>query len=616
MKKIILPVTGYQSGTLAPTDFNQDNKIDFVISGINSSGGGGTQVFINQGGFGFQKTATPLSGIAASKIVFADLNNDGQKEAVLIKDSGSLAVLKNSHQTFTLLFDSTHLMVQDFAVFDFDGNGFNDIAFSGKNQSGQVILTIMELENNLDTLRTIRLPVPISGRIETGDLNHDGFFDILVSGKNASGIWVTQAFMNNKTSFILGQTFRGLKNAEMKIADLDSDGKADLSFLGQDNLNDSLDWIKTFSGDSIPFSASHVIHQVYGDYDRDGDLDFLQVTDTLGLIIWENQEVSKNKGPSIPTNAIGVQLYTRFFTYWGKSGDDHTPVPALTYDLSISAGAQPVVSGEYDLHLLDRLLVTHGNQGTNNYDLAKIGPANYFFQVQSIDNSYTTANDAGGGSGVCHGTVQSCLNIKTQTIYVCDTSTVKLSAGNSNALWFSFSKGFLGMFDSLSIKPATTDTVFSFVPQINFTCNTIQLYNLSKSKGDTIRLSKKITGCLDSLVTLSVDREWQPVVWNNSALTTIATIDSFQYKLIKPEIITATGKNKHGCTLVQKDTLQVSLPQVTFNGEVFKIIKGQSVQLTASGGQSYHWTPTPDLITTIFTIPLHHRPSPRTTSSR
>ena len=498
----------------------------------------------------------------------------------------TFTVLKNKNHAFTVLFDSTKLKVHDFAIADFDGNGFNDIAISGRNNMNQVILTVLEFRNGFDTLRTLRLPLAVDGTLETGDLNHDGFNDLLVSGYNNSGIMTTQSFINQVTSFTPGRSFTGLKNAILKIADFDSDGKADISFLGQNNLDQPLNWIYTFTGDSISLPTAHVIDQIAGDFDRDGDLDLLQVTDTLGLVISENKALAINSGPSNPTNPIAVRVFNRLFMYWEKPADDHTPTHSITYDLFLSSGPQIVLSGEFDRSMLHRLTVTPGNQGTNNYALLDVPAGNYSFQIQSIDNAFHTATHF----GTCQGISQTCLSVRSESITSCDHKPVLLVASSPSAMWFSLSRGFLGRSDTLKIDPTDPDSVFSFVPQLTFSCPNIKLYTI-QALSDTLFFQANHALCEKDTLQLKVGNEWQNIVWRDSTQNQLATGNLFSYQPTHSDVITATGNNRRGCFIKQQDTVTISKPDLVLNGDDFQILKGQSVSLHASGGTTYEWIP-------------------------
>lgn len=582
--KIVLAATPFRSGTFTLSDFNQDNKIDLVFSGTDSLQADRTEIYINLGSFIFQKPNTPLLSQAASKITFSDLNNDAEKDLVLIDTSGAFTAFRNKGQNFTVLFDSTQLKAQDFAIFDFDGNGFNDIAISGENQLHQIVLTLIEFRDAFDPLLTIQLPIPVKGRIEAGDLNHDGLFDLIVSGEMGNGQWVTQTFINQDTVFLTGRSWPGLKNASIKIADFDSDGKADVALRGQDTLGRDLNWVATFSGDSLLLPTQNLLLQSFGDYDRDGDLDVVQILDTLGVAVLENKALVKNSQPSPPSTASGVFVLNRLFLYWQRPADDHTPSPALTHDLLLLSGQTEIYSGEFDLKSLQRMTVSHGNQSSHNFSLLRVPLTSYSFQVQTVDNAFVGSHII---TGQCSG--QECVQFKTHVLHICKDAPVTIVSPQP-MLWFSFAKGFLGKSDSMSVD-SKTDTLFSFMPQNNLSCDLIQLYLVEQSVNDTLTVSKNLITCEGKTALLYTDDEWQDIVWKDANNNQKGTGDTLHYSVTKDETLIATGHNSRGCFLKQTETLRVSKPSLSLKGDAFKILKGQSVTLHASGAIYYSWYP-------------------------
>ena len=595
--KIVVAATPFRSGTFTLCDFNQDNKIDLAFSGTDSLQVDRTEVYINQGSFIFQKLNTTLLSLSASRINFSDLNNDAQKELVLINTSGAFTAFKNKGQNFSVLFDSSNMKAQDFAIFDFDGNGFNDIAVSGENQLHQIMLTLIEFRNAFDTLRTIQFPIPVKGRIEAGDLNHDGLFDLIVSGEKGDGQWVTQTFINQDTVFLTGRSWPGLKNATLKIADFDSDGKADIALQGQDTLGRALNWVATFSGDSLVLPTQDLLVQSFGDYDLDGDLDLVQISDTLGVVVLENEALVKNSRPSPPSNALGVFILDRLFLYWQKPGDDHTPSPALTYDLLLLSGQTETYSGEFDLKNSQRMTVSHGNQSSHNFSLLSVPVAGYSFQVQAVDNAFVGSHT---NSGQCSG--QECIHFETHTLNLCKDAPVTITSLQP-LLWFSFTNGFLGKSDSLTID-SQTDTLFSFIPQNSFSCDMIKLYLLEKSAKDTLTISKNLITCEGKTALLFTDDEWQDVLWRDANNSQKGTGDTLHYAVTKDETLIANGHNSRGCYLKQTGALRVSKPKLSLNGDDFKILKGQSVTLHAFGANTYWWQPPQGLTNNVIADPV------------
>ena len=582
--------SGYQYGKVFLTDFNNDNKIDIVISGKNSSNVDGTEVFLNTGNFSFQKSQIKIQSKAFTDILFADLNNDGKKDLVA-SDANKLYLFEQTKEQFILRKD-TAIIVSSLKSFDFDANGFHDVAFSGLDLNNTPTTAILLLGNNFKVLSKVQV-ADVSGSLEAGDLNHDGFFDIIVSGKNSTGTLVTRSFQNNVLSFSPDKKIFGIDSVSIRIADFTSDGKADVAFFGKNN-NAWISWIKTFTGDSVSLPFAKVKTQDYGDYDRDGDLDLVQLRKD-SIIVFNNNLNVINKGPSVVGHPIAVQIYDRIFFYWNKAADDHTDSSSVTYDLSAYKNDSAVVSSEYDHLNHERLLVTHGNLGTANYSIQKV--SGDFFEVQSIDNSFTVRTKF--PLGKC----SSCTNVMTQNITLCKFDSVILSPNAPKAMWFSFNKGFLGIHDVLSYKKSEADTIFSFNP-LTDPCSAIKIFNISSSSSDTVKVVRNLWNCEGSQNILTIDAEWHNVTWKNSLNTTVSSGNQLTALLGKSIVFNASGNNDQGCRLKETINLSISKPDLKIENGQYQIIKGGNVQLSASGGNSYSWSPSSSLSSDIIAAPV------------
>ncbi|MBI1769978.1 MAG: VCBS repeat-containing protein [Bacteroidetes bacterium] len=576
--------TGYQNGSFFLTDFDKDNHIDIVISGRNLSGTDGTEVFLNKGNFSFQKTGTKIQEQAYTEILFADLNNDGSKDMVA-SDANGLYLFEQRAGQFILRMD-TSVQATSIKSYDFDSNGFHDIAFSGLNSTTQPTTATLLLKDKFKILSKVQVS-DVNGSLEAGDLNHDGLFDLIVAGRDSAGSQVIRIFQNNDTSFVQLKAINGLDTVAMKIADFNSDGKADIGFLGKKSNLNPVSWIKTFTGDSISVAAANVKAQDYGDYDRDGDLDLVQLRGD-SIVVFKNNLSAINKGPVPIVNPLGVQIYNRTFFYWKKPTDDHTDSTSVTYDLKVYDSSVEIISSEYDKTSMQRLLVSHGNLGTANYSIQRIARI-YQYEVQSIDNSFVAQK-------VYSGSCSRCVNITAQNITMCSPgSSATLKPSSPKAMWFSFSKGYLGIHDSLSLKRSESDTIFSFNPSSNPSCSSIKLFNIKVSTSDTLKVSHNIWNCEGSQNVLTIDSEWKNVTWKNNLNATVSIGNQLPIILKKQVVFNAFGSNTHGCHLKETFNLNISKPNLKLADTQYQIAKGGSVQLSASGGDSYNWSPSETL---------------------
>ena len=157
--------------------------------------------------------------------------------------------------------------------------------------------------------------------------------------------------------------------------------------------------------------------------------------------------------------------------------------------------------------------------------------------------------------------------------------------------------------DTLKIDAAEVDTVFSFLPQQNFSCSSIHIYLIQHST-DTLFIEANYTVCENTTLQLAVADEWKNVLWKNAAQNQIGTGNSLSYQAKNADVITAFGNNARGCNLEQRETIAISNPVLVLNGDDFQILKGNSVSLLASGGISYEWTPATGLDRTDIPDPV------------
>jgi gliding motility-associated-like protein len=571
-------------------DWDGDHQMDVVFP-VNSTPN--FLLLINQGNLQFKKVRIAIGSGAVSKVLFKPLTNDERRQAIVKKNTGGWSVYHQEGNTFSLATDSS-ATISDFHTFDFDGNGYPDIALSGTDALGKSYLKILELQDSLQTMRTILLASNVSGTLETEDLDHDGKFDLVVTGKNDAGQPATQSFLNHDSLFVKGAVYPALSKQVVTLADFDSDGKVDFTSMGENTPAHILHWIKTFSGDSVSLPASHVTHRAFGDYDRDGDLDLLVSTDTLGLIIYQNA-AAQNRAPSKPTNEVSALIYNRVFLYWDVSSDDHTPASSLTYDLLLTKSGSDLLDGEFDFNKGLRHTATHGNRSGNNFLLMRATAGSYVYKVEGVDNSLYAKEIL---QGTCNG---SCTIQEPKTITTCHNLPTQIRESQP-VLWFSFSKGFMGKSSHIKL-PAVTDTVFSFLPHATTVCNAITIY-LVKNIADTLKISQHFAGCENSTLAFKVAEEWKGVSWKDAQGNTKGSGNTLNYQITKDDKVIATGSNANGCFIRQTENIRLSKPVLELDGTEYRILYGNSVSLGASGAQEYLWEPSTGLNDVTSSHPL------------
>lgn len=578
-----LGITGFKQGVFELTDFDGDNFIDLIISGKTMVSTDATFEFINQGNFQFLKK-NKLTSSYGKIFRIADLNQDGKKEIILagIKDNNhffEIWSLKNS--AYERVYDTTGLEIKSIIPEDFNHDGQTDLWLSGTSTK-PFCFTLFRIRNF--TFDHVDVVNPVMGIAQKGDFNNDGWFDVAVSGIGTDQTTKNILYINHGGAFADSLLNQSIKAHQVFAADLNSNGLTDLSFNGIDYNGKKLNIILTEIG-STNLDTLGLVHQQFGDFDRDGDLDLYQLCDSSGIkkiSFFENVIPEKNKFPGSPPIACAFSTYNKTYVFWEAPEDDHTPDSVLTYDLYLSKiNDHSTVTPNFSLKDKTRMMTYYGNNGTATTAVIQYpGDGKYNYFIQAIDNSLY-----GGNS--CDGSVIQCFDLKRTDLQACKNETIELTS-QDDAYWFSTLKGFLGKSLSIKFIATASDTIFSFVPQVN-DCAKNNAWAISVN--DSMVSEKEIIYvCANKEITLGIEPGWATVQWkiNN---TVIGTMDTVTYKITKEDTVHVVASNSGLCTYSKDFIVKISRPALSIDSDLFKIMKGQSVMLAAVSEGDYRWSP-------------------------
>ena len=604
-KNPIAHASGFRDATYRLADFDWDGDIDIIVSGMFSTAPR-TSFFENQGEFKFaEQSSIPFAG---SIIHFADLNSNGNAELILSghdNNDGPFFRIYQFGTTWKLIHDSLKIEATSIQVFDFDGDSDNDIFVSGSENTNNVSRFLYNHGGLY--FQPVSATKAGKGLTSIGDLNHDGRLDIFLTGVNTSGQNVSVQYLNEGHSFSAKDTLAALSKSIPFLADFNSDGKCDIQVLGNNGAGDTLNTIALRDSVSLILNNSKLHHQAFGDYDRDGDLDLIQVvknSNAFQLITWRNDPLASNRGPSAPMGSFGFTIFNKLFVYWNRAMHDRTPSKAITYDVMLQSVNAEILVGEFDVFRNKRLTVSHGNTGTRNYLILKPrAVAPFTYAVQSIDNSFQTPADPipGGPPGLCLGTAVPCDTQEIVRVDACKNETLTFTAkGQVN--WFSLSKGFLAEGVSYETKAEVADTIFSFSQHEG--CNSLKVYLIEIRKNFLRKTADTKFVCEGQTIPLSVKSDWSTVRWRSFTQGELGTTSSITYTAFKSDTVTVTASNDESCGIQNKTTVTISKPVIQLEAEIIQILKGETVQLNASGGETYRWTPEESLDNSAIANPV------------
>ncbi len=266
-----LPMTGSGQGIWG--DYNNDGLLDyFIIAGQGDPAGYIARLYKNNGNNTWTEVTTNVTPLAWSSAMFFDANNDGNLDLVVagsVDGTTTACVtdlfINSGAPNYELVLDETYPFVGISAegndngtriieVVDYNNDGWLDVFLTGNHGatwdvSGNSRVVAL-YKNNNGTFELQTTPVDGSanflsmngGSIHSGDVNNDGYADMIVSGYNDNAQNVTVLYVNNgnETFSAYNQSatlFTGQMQGETFFADINNDGWQDIVEVGRDVKN-------------------------------------------------------------------------------------------------------------------------------------------------------------------------------------------------------------------------------------------------------------------------------------------------------------------------------------------------------------------------------------------
>jgi gliding motility-associated-like protein len=573
------------------TDYDGDHMADVIVSG-KQNGQSLTLALINRGDFFFE--VLPLFEREGEAIRLADLDGDGIREFLLSGDSPDgpfFHIMKKFDTGWALAYDSISIRAQDIELFDFDSDNDIDFFVAGIDAAGEPVNRFFYNEKDF-YFTSLDFDFPLLGSTTLSDINHDGNFDLLVAGAGEENL--LRMFISSPPGFEVRDSALAVSSADIFAADFNSDGRYDLNVFGFLAADDTLNTIGGINHtDTLHHSG--LVTQKFGDLERDGDLDLLQISrgaSGYDLVLLENVHDTENIAPGPPRNPVTFYVFDRLFIGWERPVDDRTPKRSLTYDLSVEMPLD-IMGSEFDVQNGKRNVIRHGNSGTAHYWLLRIPERSPFdFNIQTVDNAFHA--DKGSickGTGGLQGNCGTSLTIAE--VHACRKEQILLPS-EEVAEWYSFEKGFMTVSKSFSFEIEATDTIFS-ITRSEAGCEKVQVYVIEVLPILTKSTESVEYVCEGDLLSCGAESDWQSTQWTSAVHGLLGTTDSISYQISVPDTIMVAISDGMGCEITRRTILHISRPVIDVAHDGYQIMKGESVQLDVSGGVHYEWNPSSGL---------------------
>lgn len=412
------------AASAAWVDVNNDGFLDLVVSGyyqlLNRPV---TRVYINNNGESFSMATNNITGVYYGNIATGDYDNDGKIDLMVTgidRDYDVIAKLyKNlGNGQFQEIINTPFQGVwfSSAAWGDFNGNGRLDVLITGNdnvdnNFSKSTTRLYVNLGNDQFQLVQQQFKNVERGSVSWGDYNGDGKLDILLTGQIRNGNLgieepYTGIYRNMGGGSFMEDTLIGLQKVRTSTAiwaDVNNNGAMDIFISGNPSpygsngvsklyLNDGSGNFAASNDDFKQLSGSYA---AFGDYNNNGKLDLILTgynIDSLAYVtfLYKNITDSTNTAPTVPGNMSELINESNVTLSWDPALDAQTNQESLTYNIRIGTtpGGIDVVSSMSHNDGI-RMLPLHGNTNHNtSWTITGLAPGQYFWSVQTIDNGY------------------------------------------------------------------------------------------------------------------------------------------------------------------------------------------------------------------------------------
>lgn len=253
------PVNNVYDGSLDWGDYDNDGDLDLLLSGATNSYPDYLPItrLIRKDSASFVSLDIGLPGIRKGEAKWGDYNNDGKLDIVLsgINTSGTAITTLYENQSDTFIYIPTGMDgISEGSVEwgDYDVDGDLDLLLVGSRQTGPVAKVYQNTNGVFNALNDTLLEVSAANG-SWGDYDNDGDLDILISGQKAyiapDYIYDAKIFIYNNGAFseLLSCGITGVGSGYSSWGDYDNDGDLDLAVCGtaEQNQNTGVEGVTT-----------------------------------------------------------------------------------------------------------------------------------------------------------------------------------------------------------------------------------------------------------------------------------------------------------------------------------------------------------------------------------
>ena len=627
------------------SDINNDGKPDIMFAGLNKSSESRVHIFStgplptdtsNAIKFRFNRLRTNLDSILLSQqsanllFDFGDVDADNDNDFVAIYKN---SVGKNLAKVFLndgfdsvsqrIIFKETsrfNFEPLDFAtldLIDFDKDGDLDLITSGRSfVNGKQFLVYESRDTSF-----VKVPSNIgafeNGKLTFGDLNNDGFADLIYSGTREGSGYISKVALYDTDKKIFDEqlqfSFGDYQNLTIEFGDFDADNDLDILLYGRERSsnkdlfrvyknvqNESAAVFKAIKpgGKANLFRSNEIMIE-----SRMNNLNVNELSSTaLGSNKVLADPFSENNPPSTPKNikesvVRKIQLRTRVRFSWDASVDDNTPAKGLTYELRVGTrpGSSDVVVSSSSQNGY-KLTPEEGNAGRNlSWDI-DLPAGKYYWSVQAVDASLSgsvfsaerqfTVTSAGG---ICSVDIPT-LSIMQNNNAICPGDTALLKSSIASGIqWYKDNVLITGNTDSILkvTQPGSYKVAKSVSGCAAENSNVVVISQKSAPSSGNISVSSSVP-CTGGSIQLNSSSD-SVIAWYKDDVL-ISGVSGKTFTATQSGAYSIVSKGSNGCLSSRSSIFDLRFkpyPTALTTVSTKSICEGAKTNLTAQSGTNY-----------------------------
>lgn len=330
-------MTGIAYGESNWGDLDNDGDYDIIVTGKHHNGSfvDTTVVYMNVNNMAFNIVNSTIHKSQYPSISFGDYDNDGDLDLLQTGATNGFPWIKiyNNDRNLNLsLLDLSLRQVWEGSAMwgDYDNDGDLDALICGCSSFGVSTLIYKNNGDNSFTYSNIYLVGVYGGNAVFGDYDNDGDLDVLITG--AQGDYpnynpITKIYRNEGNDIFTDLTLNlvNVYNSQAKFGDYDNDGDLDFVIMGNTG-SERITKIYQNEGNNSFIETDIMLPGLdhgsvdWGDFDNDGDLDLL-VCGGQGYPI-KMTRVYRNDGNNLFTDINAGLPGVMGYAKWGDYDND------------------------------------------------------------------------------------------------------------------------------------------------------------------------------------------------------------------------------------------------------------------------------------------------------